>query len=143
MLGIAQTLVTYIALYALGLSSQLYREFLRESVDWRKEYARYAAQALVAGFAFMSYDRDHSGKLDRREIFKVLNTVLGHRLSENTVAALTDFVMRQGESDGEVDKGKFTGISQVSVFQGQIKKSTNFERPIKKAWLFVNFILDF
>lgn len=114
MLGVAQTLVTYVALYALGLSSQLYQEFLRESVDWRKEYARYASQALVAGFAFMSYDRDHSGKLDRREIFKVLNTVLGHRLSQSTVAALSDFVMRQGESDAGVDKGRFTGLSQVS-----------------------------
>ncbi|GMH40917.1 hypothetical protein BSKO_08821 [Bryopsis sp. KO-2023] len=111
MLGIAQILVTFVALYALGLSSQLYREFLRESVDWRKEYARYAAQALVAGFAFMSYDRDHSGKLDRREIFKVLNTVIGHRLSDEKVAALTDFLMRQGETDDEgVAKGKFAGV---------------------------------
>lgn len=111
MMNAAQIAVTFVALYALGLSSQLYREFLRESVDWRKEYARYAAQALVAGFAFMSYDRDHSGKLDRREIFKVLNTVIGHRLSNEKVAALTDFLMRQGEADDEgVAKGRFTGI---------------------------------
>lgn len=44
MLGVAQTVVVFVALYGMGLSSQLYMEFMRESVDWRKEYARFAAQ---------------------------------------------------------------------------------------------------
>ena len=53
LLAVAQQITTYVALYALGISSELYRAFMRETVDWRQEYARYAAQACVAGFAFM------------------------------------------------------------------------------------------
>lgn len=46
MMGVAQTIVVFVALYGMGLSSQLYMEFMRESVDWRKEYARFAAQVF-------------------------------------------------------------------------------------------------
>ena len=53
LLAVAQVITTYVALYALGISSELYKAFMREAVDWRQEYARYAAQACVAGFAFL------------------------------------------------------------------------------------------
>ena len=53
LLAVAQVITTYVALYALGISSELYKAFMRETVDWRQEYARYAAQACVAGFAFL------------------------------------------------------------------------------------------
>ncbi|GMH40927.1 hypothetical protein BSKO_08831 [Bryopsis sp. KO-2023] len=107
LLSVAQVLVTFVALYGMGLSSQLYMEFMRESVDWRKEYARFAAQALVAGYAFMGYDENNSFRLDRKEIFKTLKTILGQRLPEDKLAALADFVMRQGEEDVKVSKGAF------------------------------------
>lgn len=98
MFSAAQAIVTFTALYALGLSSQLYKEFILESVEWRKEYARFAAQALVAGFAFMQYDRDKSWQLSRSEIFKMLKQIL-HDLPEDKIAALTDFLMRHGDED--------------------------------------------
>ena len=63
LLAVAQFITTYVALYALGISSELYRAFMRETVDWRQEYARYAAQACVAGYAFMQYVHLHANGL--------------------------------------------------------------------------------
>lgn len=55
LLAVAQSITTYVALFALGLSSELYKAFMRETVDWRQEYARYATQACVAGYAFLKW----------------------------------------------------------------------------------------
>jgi len=100
MFSVAQAIVTFTALYALGLSSQLYKEFILESVEWRKEYARFAAQALVAGFAFMQYDKDRSWQLSRSEIFRILKQLL-RNLPDDKIAALTDFLIRHGDEDLE------------------------------------------
>jgi len=108
LLSIAQTIVTFVALYGLGLSSKLYMEFMRESCEWRKEYARFAAQALVAGYAFMGYDTSNNGKLDRTEVYKTLQRVVGNRLAKEKVASLADFLMRHSEEDDKVLKGAFT-----------------------------------
>lgn len=107
LLSVAQVVVTFVALYALGLSSKLYMEFMRESCEWRKEYARFAVQALVAGYAFMRYDSNDSWKLDRTEIYRTLKKLLGKRLKDEKLAALADFMMRQSEEDDDVMKGKF------------------------------------
>ena len=63
LLAVAQVITTYVALYALGISSELYKAFMRENVDWRQEYARYAAQACVAGYAFMKCVHLHANGL--------------------------------------------------------------------------------
>lgn len=55
----------------------------------------------------MGYDENNSFKLDRKEVFKTLKLILGQRLPEDKLAALADFVMRQGEEDSKVSKGAF------------------------------------
>lgn len=108
LLAVAQTITTYVAIYALGLSSELYKAFMKETVDWRQEYARYAAQAFVAGHAFMQYDANRSMKLDRKEVFDVLKALMikNKDMEEWQLAALADFLMRQGERGTNVQKGK-------------------------------------
>lgn len=113
MLSIAQIIVTYIALYAMGLTSQLYMEFMKESVEWREEYARFACQAMVAAYAFVGYDTNRSGKMDRKEIYKTLKTVLRDKLDDEKLACLTDFVMRQGDKDDTTIKGRLLTTADV------------------------------
>ncbi|CAD7699665.1 unnamed protein product [Ostreobium quekettii] len=115
MLSIAQTITTFTALYGLGISSALYKEFILETVLWRKEYARFAAQALVAGYAFMRYDKDASFKLSRKEIFNQLKIYFGGDLSEDKVAAMADFLMRHGEDDEDDEEN--TKYSTINVFE--------------------------
>ena len=116
LLGVAQLIVTYVAMYALGLSSALYLEYMRESVNWRKEYARFAAQSLVAGSTFMKYDSNKSNALDRKEIYKYLNEIFsGERedarvLNRQEVACLTDFLLRHGEMHADVSKGRLEDV---------------------------------
>lgn len=74
-------------------------------------------QALVAGYAFMGYDENNSFRLDRKEVFKTLKLILGQRLPEDKLAALADFVMRQGEHDTSVSKGAFR-LDQVWILIG-------------------------
>lgn len=52
MLVVAQVVTTYIASSALGIKSELYKAYMEETVDFKREYARFAAQGVVAGFAF-------------------------------------------------------------------------------------------
>eukprot|EP00210_Caulerpa_lentillifera_P001267 g1223.t1 len=130
LLSVAQLIVTYVALYALGLSSQLYMEFMRESVEWREEYARFAAQSLVAGAAFKNYDKNKSGTLDRTEIYRYLKDIFSREKSngedeetddqqslihDDKIACLTDFLMRQGEQDTQVSKGRLDEERDVIV----------------------------
>ncbi len=116
LLGVAQLIVTYVAMYALGLSSELYLEYMRESVNWRKEYARFAAQSLVAGSTFMKYDSNESDALDRREIYKYLMEIFsGDKeeakiLDRQQVACLTDFLMRHGEMKTNVSRGRLEDV---------------------------------
>jgi len=112
LLSVAQVIVTYLALYALGLSSMLYMEYMRESVNWRKEYARFAAQSLVAGNTFMKFDTNHSDELDRVEIYKYLCEVLEKILDKKHIACLTDFLMRHGESEeADVSRGRLDEVT--------------------------------
>eukprot|EP00210_Caulerpa_lentillifera_P008652 g8251.t1 len=116
LLAVAQMITTYFAIYALGLSSELYKAFMKETVNWRQEYARYAAQAFVAGHAFMQYDSNKSMKLDRKEVFDVLKGLMikNKDMEEWKLAALADFLMRHGERGTDVHKGKFDA-NQKSV----------------------------
>lgn len=115
LLTVAQLIVTYVALYALGLSSTLYMEFMRESVNWRKEYARFAAQSLVAGASFESYDKNKSESLDRPEIYMYLKEVFGEALDDVQTACLADFLMRQGEQDVKVSTGRLEETRDVVI----------------------------
>ena len=116
LLGVAQLIVTYVALYALGLSSKLYMEFMRESVNWRKEYARFGVQCLVVGSTFLSFDKNKSGTLDRREIYASLTEVLKDTLEAPKIASLTDFLMRHSEKDADVSVGRLEEVSNSFRF---------------------------
>ena len=96
LLGIAQWTVAYIALNWLGISSALYTEFVEESLEWKKEYARFAVQCLVAGATFKRLDQDSSGSLDRPEIYSYLTEMLNGILDSRTIALLADFLMGYG-----------------------------------------------
>eukprot|EP01025_Chloroclados_australasicus_P045917 TRINITY_DN5061_c0_g2_i2.p1 TRINITY_DN5061_c0_g2~~TRINITY_DN5061_c0_g2_i2.p1 ORF type:complete len:610 (-),score=58.66 TRINITY_DN5061_c0_g2_i2:2162-3991(-) len=99
LLAFANTVVTMIALYLWGLRSQLYREFILEAVNWRQEYARFAAQAVVGAYVFNLMDADSSGSLNGVEMYAVLSKLFGHRMTTGQLAAVTDFVLRYGDDN--------------------------------------------
>ena len=110
LLSFAQLVVSYVATCGLGVASVLYAEHMEEPIDWKKDYARFAVQSLVAGLAFRRYDEDGSGTLDRKEIYKHLTSIFqGERensqiLSLDEVACLADFFLRHRQltdSEGE------------------------------------------
>lgn len=114
LLSVAQFIVTYVALYGMGLSSALYSEFMRESVNWRREYARFAAQSLVGGATFQDFDKNRSGTLDRAEIYKYLSNTFNEILTKAQIACLTDFLMRHGEIDADLSKGRLDSVGFAS-----------------------------
>jgi hypothetical protein len=52
LLSVAQVLVTLVATYLMGLHSKLYYENMKETCDFRRNYAGFAANSLVAAYAF-------------------------------------------------------------------------------------------
>jgi hypothetical protein len=66
-------------LYGLGVASQLYREFIKEGVNYRREYARFGVQALVAGWVFHQMDTHKNNELSAQEVHATLQQVLGEK----------------------------------------------------------------
>eukprot|EP01023_Acetabularia_acetabulum_P020224 TRINITY_DN2044_c0_g1_i1.p1 TRINITY_DN2044_c0_g1~~TRINITY_DN2044_c0_g1_i1.p1 ORF type:complete len:586 (-),score=66.17 TRINITY_DN2044_c0_g1_i1:39-1796(-) len=122
LLAFATTVVTFLALYCMGLKSKLYRNFIQEKVDYRKEYAKFAAQAVVAAYVFNLMDSDGSGILDGNKMYGVLSALFGHQLTTGQLASLTDFVLRNG--DEESDKRR------LELFQQQDHKVNLSEQQI-------------
>lgn len=111
LIGVAGTITSLIAQYMLGTRSQLYRSNMRTDVNFRREYARFTAQALVAASVFSSIDEDGTGRLDKAEIFKQLKYVFGasgkraSTLSDDKLAVLAEFLLKESDkmSHGAAD----------------------------------------
>lgn len=111
LIGVAGTITSFIAQYLLGTRSKLYRSNMRTDVNFRREYARFTAQALVAAYVFKAYDQDGSGFLDKSEVFKQLKYVFGasatrkETLSDDKLAVLAEFVLKESDkmSHGAAD----------------------------------------
>ena len=43
-------------------------QFGEETANYEREYARFAVQAIVAGYVFKQMDEDKSGELDKEEL---------------------------------------------------------------------------
>eukprot|EP00210_Caulerpa_lentillifera_P001296 g1249.t1 len=144
LLAVAQMITTYIAIYALGLSSQLYKAFMMETVDWRQEYARYAAQAIVAGHAFMQYDDNRSMKLDRKEIFDVLKKLMSKDddMENWQLAALADFLMRQGDKGADTHKGRFDATHKVRENYIDIEEWIDIFTEEKATWPLLQRLIE-
>eukprot|EP01023_Acetabularia_acetabulum_P066412 TRINITY_DN896_c0_g1_i6.p1 TRINITY_DN896_c0_g1~~TRINITY_DN896_c0_g1_i6.p1 ORF type:complete len:619 (+),score=72.65 TRINITY_DN896_c0_g1_i6:498-2354(+) len=122
LLAFANTIVTMIAMYGRGLHSIMYRELINEKVDWRREYARFAAQAIVGAYVFNLIDTDQTGTLNGSEIYAVLRSLFGHRMSSDELASVTDFVLTNGndESDKRDLKRLQNQVDNTNVAQKEI-----------------------
>ena len=62
--------------------SKIYREFARTTVKYKRVFARFASQGVIAGTIFDQYDRDRSGKLGPNEIALMLKGIF-HEMVRN------------------------------------------------------------
>jgi hypothetical protein len=106
LLSVAQVLVTLVASYGLGLHSKLYFEQMKETCDFKRIYAAFAANSLVASYAFRGMDVDSTGELDSREIFNMMKQLFGKNLNDREVAVLTEFLCTSAEKDDKDKKGR-------------------------------------
>mmetsp|Transcript_7043 Transcript_7043/g.19860 ORF Transcript_7043/g.19860 Transcript_7043/m.19860 type:complete len:580 (-) Transcript_7043:127-1866(-) len=97
LLSVAHTFTTYLALYTLGVRSQLYSAFINESCDYQREFARYASQCLVAADYFKRKDTNKTATLDKLEVFRALREIYRDMLTTEEICALTDFVIHVGD----------------------------------------------
>jgi len=123
LLNVAHTITTYVALYTLGVRSKLYGNFINEKCDYKREFARYAAQSLIAGDFFRRQDVNSTESLDRAEIYKSLAGLFDGKLPVDELAALTDFVIKVGDRtksklDGEETRveGEISMEEWLNVF---------------------------
>jgi hypothetical protein len=96
MLGIATTLVSFIAKFALGNKSEIYRGVIQEEYEVGREAARYAAQACVATKSFKDADEDGKGDLD----FDELRALIKESFSKNYLDEGNDTHFTEDEITG-------------------------------------------
>jgi hypothetical protein len=86
LLGLATTLVGFIAKFGLGELSELYRGAMLEPFDTKREAARYATQSCIAAKRFKDADTAGSGDLD----FDELKTLIRDSFTKSCVDDNTD-----------------------------------------------------
>jgi len=103
------------AMFGRGARSEVYYSVIREVVDYRRIFARFALRCLTSAYIYAQVDGDGSGSIDAPEMYHVLAGIFGGRLNENELIALTDFVMTTvGDADeplyGSRPKARVDGL---------------------------------
>ena len=108
LLGLATTLVGFIAKNCLGEKSDLYRGAMLELFDIKREAARYATQACVATKRFKEADTAGSGDLDFDELRTLIKESFskncvdddtGDYFNENEITAMAYYLMRAADEN--------------------------------------------
>jgi hypothetical protein len=75
LLGQWSLVMSLVAYHLSGRMAKTYKEAANTTFNWRREYARYAANSLVAKQSFDTMDQDGSGSIGRQEIYTALSDV--------------------------------------------------------------------
>lgn len=68
-------------------------------VDFRKEFARFAVQSIVAAYAYQKLDTSANGELVDTEVLASLKTYLGDLLTSEELLGLTMFILTTADTD--------------------------------------------
>jgi hypothetical protein len=85
--------VQNMAMFARGPKSMCYYTVLREELDVKRTFARFALRSVCAVMLYSFLDKDHSSSLDTQEMFEVLREVFGNSVVGPELVALTDYLM--------------------------------------------------
>ena len=108
LLGLATTLVGFIAKFGLGDKSELYRGAMLETFDVQREAARYATQACVATKSFKEADNDGRGDLDFDELRVLIKDSFAKsylddgaddHFNEKEITAMAYYLMRAADEN--------------------------------------------
>lgn len=80
-------------MFCRGTKSRMYYSIIREELDYRKVFGRYALRSLAAAFLYAQMDNDASLSIDAQEMYLVLTDIFKSHLNSEELIALTDFVM--------------------------------------------------
>ena len=106
LLGLATTLVSFIAKFGLGAKSELYKGAILETFDVQREAAKYATQACVATKSFKDADADGRGDLDFDELRTLIKESFSKSylddgdddsLNESEINAMAYYLMRAAD----------------------------------------------
>jgi hypothetical protein len=140
LLGLATTLVGFIAKFGLGERSELFRGAMLEPFDIKREAARYATQACVATKRFKEADTAGSGDLDFDELKTLIRESFtkscvdddtDEDFNENEITAMAYYLMRAADEDLDdriLEQREKTAedlkISKISLHQWQELSTT-------------------
>jgi hypothetical protein len=159
LLGLATTLVGFIAKFGLGEKSELYRGAMLEMFDVQREAARYATQACVATKSFKDADNDGEGDLDFDELRTLIKYSFAKsylddddHFNEKEITAMTYYLMRAADEhlddrileqrektqeelrNSKISLHEWQELSTTGVFTFKDLKSTSKEQLEAAGW---------
>jgi hypothetical protein len=161
LLGLATTLVGFIAKFGLGEKSELYRGAMLETFDVQREAARYATQACVATKSFKDADNDGRGDLDFDELRTLikesfaksyLDDGVDDHFNEKEITAMAYYLMRAADENlddrileqrektpeelknSTISLHEWQELSTTGVFTFKDLKSTSKEQLEAAGW---------
>jgi len=132
MLGVASSVVSFVAKFLMGDISNIYKSVIQEEYDVAKEAAKYAAQACVASRSFKEADQDGRGDLDFEELKNLVRECFSKTymldsdntsessdgFTEDDITAMTFYLMRAAD-----DKLKDRILEKREKTIDELKKS--------------------
>ena len=132
MLGVASSIVSFVAKFLMGDISNIYKSVIQEEYDVAKEAAKYAAQACVASKSFKEADQDGRGDLDFEELKNLVRECFSKTyildsdntsessdgFTEDDITAMTFYLMRAAD-----DKLKDRILEKREKTIDELKKS--------------------
>ena len=88
-------------------------------VDFRKEYARFAIQSIVAAYVYEHIDLNGNGELTDCEVLNCLRNYLGSQLTAEELLGLSVFILTT------VDQDQLTAGQKVELRLKKKEHTTN------------------
>ena len=142
LLKFADVVCSLAAYYVMGNRSKLFKAFGNETVSYKREYARYAAQILITGKLFNLLDANNNNTIERAELYSMLRespcTAEMSRANLKMLAAMileqVDLARERDASSAAAKGFKLRGIlSKIGIGAGELEEPEDADEPERAA----------
>lgn len=100
LLVVSSVFTSFVAMFCLGKTSQIYDSILTEKLSLLQVVARYAAHSLIVDIVYKQLDSDCNG-LTRCELFTSIMNLVDGRLTETQVVNVVEMLFAAGDKENE------------------------------------------
>eukprot|EP00892_Ulva_mutabilis_P002317 jgi/Ulvmu1/12086/UM084_0009.1 len=128
-----------VAMFLRGAKSLCYFTVIREEIDVKRIFARYALRCVCAVLLYSLLDDDKSATIDTTEMFCVLREMFSDFMDDSQVVALTDYLMttvgqQQGTKHVNFMEQELSRFAFIELFTEDDMNITTMRKLMKNVF---------